>query len=233
MLLAAGRSERFGTSKQTALLAGRRVLDWSLAAVRSVATGVVLVEPPEGLATPPAQAEQAEQATDFVTVGGSTRSESVRAGLAKVPQSAQIVVVHDAARPLASPQLFRAVVERVLAGAAGAVPGIPITDTLKRIEQGRVAGTLDRRDLVAVQTPQAFEASALRRAHATLGGATDDAALVEALELVVAVVPGEPANLKITRPFDLELAELLVTLRAEARPGTPRTGSWHSPQALV
>jgi 2-C-methyl-D-erythritol 4-phosphate cytidylyltransferase len=212
------------------------VLDWSLAAVRSVATGVVLVEPPEGLATPPSQAEQAEQAeqaADFVTVGGSTRSESVRAGLARVPQSAQIVVVHDAARPLASPELFRAVVERVLAGAAGAVPGIPITDTLKRIEQGRVAGTLDRRDLVAVQTPQAFEASALRRAHATLGGATDDAALVEALELVVAVVPGEPANLKITRPFDLELAELLVTLRAEALPGSPRTGSWHSPQALV
>ena len=131
-----------------------------------------------------------------------------------------VVVVHDAARPLASPDLFVAVIAAVTDGGAdGAVPGVPPSDTIKAVdESGRVTDTLDRTTLVAVQTPQAFRADVLRRAHdaAAAGasvGATDDAMLVEALGGTVQVVPGEPGNLKITDPADLGAAERLLAAR--------------------
>jgi 2-C-methyl-D-erythritol 4-phosphate cytidylyltransferase len=112
--------------------------------------------------------------------------------------------VHDAARPFAAPALFEAVVAAVRAGADGAVPGIPVSDTIKRVVGGAVVATLDRDELVAVQTPQAFAAAALRRAHADgAAEATDDAALVEATGGRVVVVPGDPANTKITLRADL------------------------------
>jgi 2-C-methyl-D-erythritol 4-phosphate cytidylyltransferase len=120
-----------------------------------------------------------------------------------VPPEAHIVIVHDAARPFAAPAVFEAVVAAVRDGADGAVPGVPLADTIKRVADGRVVATLDRSELVAVQTPQAFAAAALRRAHAAGGEATDDAALVEAAGGVVVVVPGDPANTKITRRSDL------------------------------
>jgi len=120
---------------------------------------------------------------------------------------ADVVVVHDAARPLASRELFRAVVEAVVAGADGAIPGLAVADTVKRVRGGRVVETLDRSELVAVQTPQAFRAEALRRAHAGAPEATDDAGLLEALGLSVVVVPGEYRNLKLTSPDDLVTAE--------------------------
>jgi 2-C-methyl-D-erythritol 4-phosphate cytidylyltransferase len=125
-------------------------------------------------------------------------------------------VVHDAARPLAAPALFDAVIEAVTAGGAdGAVPGVPPSDTIKAVDaSGHVTSTLDRATLVAVQTPQAFRAAALRRAHADApAGATDDAMLVEALGGTVRVVPGDPANLKITDPDDLAAAERLLAAR--------------------
>jgi 2-C-methyl-D-erythritol 4-phosphate cytidylyltransferase len=108
--------------------------------------------------------------------------------------------------------LFRAVVAAVAGGADGAVPGLPVSDTVKRVSEGRVVLTVDRSDLVAVQTPQAFRVSALRRAHAAATGttsaaATDDAALLEQLGAVVVVVPGDPRNLKLTSPDDLALLE--------------------------
>lgn len=148
-----------------------------------------------------------EPGADVVVAGGSTRSASVRAGLAAVPADAQVVLVHDAARPLAPPALFASVIAAVRDGADGAVPGLPVTDTIKRVARGRVVETLDRGTLVAVQTPQAFAASALRRAHASEPEATDDAALIEAAGGAVVVVLGDPANAKITRPGDLEAAE--------------------------
>jgi 2-C-methyl-D-erythritol 4-phosphate cytidylyltransferase len=149
--------------------------------------------------------------------GGATRADSVRCGLAAVPADAAVIVVHDAARPLASPELFGAVIAAVTDGGAdGAVPGVPVSDTIKAVdESGRVTGTLDRAALVAVQTPQAFGAAALRRAHAggVTAGATDDAMLVEATGGTVLVVPGETGNLKITDPGDLGAAERLLAAR--------------------
>jgi len=144
--------------------------------------------------------------------GGTTRSESVRAGLAAVPAEATIVCVHDAARPFASRLLFDAVIAAVAAGADAAIPGVPVTDTIKRIDDGNVVvETPPRSSLVAVQTPQAFRAAVLRAAHATGCDATDDAALVELGGGRVVVVPGELTNRKITHPDDLEWARRHVT----------------------
>jgi 2-C-methyl-D-erythritol 4-phosphate cytidylyltransferase len=136
--------------------------------------------------------------------GGETRADSVRAGLAEVPEDAVAVLVHDAARPL----LPEAVIERVLAplgeGWDGAVPGLPVPDTLKRVDgDGTVLETVERDSLYAVQTPQAFPADVLRRAVATGADATDCAALVEAAGGRVKVVPGDPLLLKVTTADDL------------------------------
>lgn len=208
VVVAAGAGSRFGGPKQYETLGDRRVLDWSLAGARSVADGVVLAVLPERAGVP-------EPAADVVVAGGASRSESVRAALAAVPATADVVVVHDGARPLASVALFEAVVAAVQAGADAAVPGLPLADTVKRVFDGVVTATLDRAELVAVQTPQAFAAGPLRRAHtgseaeattAFWQTATDDAALVEALGGRVVVVPGEAANAKLTTPADLTTA---------------------------
>jgi 2-C-methyl-D-erythritol 4-phosphate cytidylyltransferase len=141
---------------------------------------------------------------DAAVVGGETRSDSVRAGLAAVPTSADIVCVHDAARPLASAELFARVVAAVRAGADGAVPAVAVTDTIKVVDgDGVVIATPDRATLVAVQTPQAFRADVLRAAHAGGGADTDDAAAVERHGGRVVTVPGEPWNRKITDRDDL------------------------------
>jgi 2-C-methyl-D-erythritol 4-phosphate cytidylyltransferase len=197
VVVAAGRGERFGAPKQYERLGDRRVLDWALEAAGARADGVVLVVPPDRAGDP-------EPGAAAVVAGGSTRSASVRAGLAAVPDDADLVLVHDAARPLAPPEVFDAVLAAVAAGADGAVPGLPVTDTVKRVApDGAVVETLDRHALVAVQTPQAFRAGALRAAHAAGGEASDDAALVEAAGGRVVVVPGAPAAAKVTEPGDL------------------------------
>jgi 2-C-methyl-D-erythritol 4-phosphate cytidylyltransferase len=144
------------------------------------------------LVVPPGRTTDGDHGADLVVEGGATRTQSVRRGLAAVPQTAEVIVVHDAARPLAPDALFREVIAAVTSGGAGgAIPGL-------------------RDTLVAVQTPQAFAADLLRRAHAAGTEATDDAALVEALGATVRVVPGDPRNLKITTPADLDrVAHLL------------------------
>jgi 2-C-methyl-D-erythritol 4-phosphate cytidylyltransferase len=142
--------------------------------------------------------------------GGETRALSVAAGLDVVADDAEAILVHDAARPFASAELIDRLLE-ALATYAGAVPAVAVTDTVKRVKGGRVAETLDRGELRAVQTPQAFRAEALRRAYAApaaaLRDATDCASLVEAVGLEVVVVPGEGGNMKITSPEDLARAE--------------------------
>jgi 2-C-methyl-D-erythritol 4-phosphate cytidylyltransferase len=219
IVVAGGSGRRFGQLKQFALLGGRPVLQWAVAACRTCSAGVVLVVP-DASDDPAPDAHGA----DVVVTGGATRADSVRRGLAAVPSDATVVVVHDAARPLASPDLFVSVIATVTDGGAdGAVPGVPPSDTIKAVdESGRVTDTLDRATLVAAQTPQAFRADVLRRAHdaaaagASAGapvGATDDAMLVEALGGTVRVVPGEPGNLKITDPADLGAAERLLAAR--------------------
>ena len=195
IVVAAGSGSRFGAAKQYQPLGGRRVLDWSLETARAAADGVVVVVPP------------GDVAIEGGVAGGATRVESVRNGLAAVPAEATIVCVHDAARPLASPALFAAVVDAVAGGADGAVPAVAVTDTVKVVDSaGVVVDTLDRSTLVAVQTPQGFRADVLRRAHAGGLEATDDAALVERSGGRVVTVPGEPWNRKITSPDDLDWA---------------------------
>jgi 2-C-methyl-D-erythritol 4-phosphate cytidylyltransferase len=209
IVVAGGSGRRFGQLKQYALLGGRPVLHWAVAACRTCSAGVVLV-------VPDGDGDHELHGADAVVTGGPTRAASVRRGLAAVPADAAVIVVHDAARPLASPALFAAVVAVVTGGGAdGAVPGVPPSDTIKAVdESGRVTDTLDRTTLVAVQTPQAFRAVLLRQAHdAESTGATDDAMLVEALGGTVQVVPGEPGNLKITDPGDLGAAERLLAER--------------------
>jgi 2-C-methyl-D-erythritol 4-phosphate cytidylyltransferase len=208
IVVAGGSGQRFGTLKQFALLADRPVVEWAVAACRASSSGVVLVVPP-GQSAPGASADYG---ADVVVEGGATRTESVCRGVAAVPETAEVIIVHDAARPLASPDLFHAVIAAVTTGGAGgAIPGVPVSATIKVVDgSDRVTATLDRAALVAVQTPQAFEAALLRRAHAAGTEATDDAALVEALGATVRVVPGDPRNLKITTPADLDTAEHLM-----------------------
>lgn len=227
IVVAGGSGSRFGGSvpKQLRELGGQRIIDWAITAAGQACDGVVVVLPGESLEAPPPPVGPARAGGGGATalgcpgryaavVGGPTRSASVRAGLAAVPDDAEIIVVHDAARPLATAELFERVVAAVRAGADGAVPGVPVPDTVKRVDgTGRVVETPDRAALRAVQTPQAFRADVLRRAHAGGGDATDDAALVETLGATVVVVEGDPANIKITTPDDLVRAEVLLDRR--------------------
>jgi 2-C-methyl-D-erythritol 4-phosphate cytidylyltransferase len=203
IVVAGGAGQRFGQPKQFARLAGRPVVAWSVEAARPFSEGIVLVVPP---------GTTDHFGADIVVEGGASRSDSVRHGLAQVPAEVDVIVVHDAARPLASPDVFAAVIEAVGSGAAdAAIPGLAVTDTIKVVNASSdVVDTLDRSALVAVQTPQAFRAELLRRAHYDGSAATDDAALVEQLGATVRVVPGEARNLKITTPDDLRAAERLV-----------------------
>jgi 2-C-methyl-D-erythritol 4-phosphate cytidylyltransferase len=204
IVVAGGTGSRLGCAKQFELVGSRRVIDHAADAARDVSNGVVLVVPP------------GDVANEGGVAGGATRSESVRAGLAAVPAEATIVCVHDAARPFASRQLFEAVISAVSVGADAAIPGLAVTDTIKRVDADNVVvETPPRAALVAVQTPQAFRASILRAAHSTGGTgsdtATDDATLVERCGGRVVVVAGEQTNRKITHLDDLvwarELAE--------------------------
>jgi 2-C-methyl-D-erythritol 4-phosphate cytidylyltransferase len=196
---AAGRGERLGADgpKAFVICAGRPLIDWSLDVLRTVCDRVVVAVPP-GFSYP-----------DSVE-GGPVRSDSVRRALAAAPE-ATIAVVHDAARPL----LTRSLVERCIAalgdGADGAIAAARVTDTVKEVDaDGRVVRTLDRSSLWAIQTPQVFDAAALRDALdvplEALKTATDDAALVEAAGGEIRVVEAPPANFKVTGPEDLERA---------------------------
>ena len=202
IVVAAGGGARFGGPKQFAPLGGSTVIDRAVATARESCDGVVVVLAAGATWDPPAGVRTA--------IGGATRSASVRAGLACVPETADVVLVHDAARPLASRRLFATVIDAIAGGADAAVPGLLVVDTLKRVDDHHVVETVSREGLVAVQTPQAFRAEALRAAHAGNGNDTDDAALVEAGGGKVVVVDGERRNLKLTGADDLELARTLL-----------------------
>jgi 2-C-methyl-D-erythritol 4-phosphate cytidylyltransferase len=223
IVVAGGSGRRFGGPKQFLQLGGRPVAAWSVSAARTVADGVVLVVPDRSAEADRAVAREVDTdpggggeagerdwGADCVVTGGPTRADSVRAGLAAVPRDAAVIIVHDAARPLASPALFASVVGAVGEGKAeGAIPVLEVSDTLKRTRGDQVASTVDRDGLVTVQTPQAFVADTLRAAHLSGGQATDDAGLLEQMGSSVRTVPGDPWNLKVTRPEDLDLAEAL------------------------
>ncbi len=195
IVVAGGSGARFGGPKQYEMLGDRRIIDHSVETANSNCDGVVIVVPAD------------DCAREGGVAGGATRSESVRAGLAMVPDDATIVCVHDAARPFATPALFAAVIAAVQQGADAAIPGVAVADTIKLIDDNGVVINTPRRDrVVAVQTPQAFRADVLRAAHASAGEATDDAALVEARGGHVVVVAGDVLNRKITHPDDLTWA---------------------------
>ena len=199
VIVGGGSGQRYGRPKQYEQLAGERVIDRSRRIAEAVCDGVVVVVP------------EVDAERESGVAGGETRSASVRAGLDAVPGEADIICVHDAARPLASERLYRSVIEAVRGGADGAIPGVGVADTIKVVDSsGRVTDTPDRSTLYAIQTPQAFRASVLRAAHARGGEATDDAALVEAAGGTVVVVAGEANNRKITHPDDLDWAERIV-----------------------
>jgi len=200
IVVAAGAGQRFGDRKQFCDVGGQTAAARAVLAARSLADVVVLVAPRDAL--------DERHGADIVVAGGTTRSASVRAGLGVVDPAVEVIIVHDAARPLATPALFRAVVDALAAPEVdGAIPGMPVTDTLKVLAPGpdrEVRATLDRGTVVAVQTPQAFKAAVLRRAHHGGAEATDDAALVEAVGGRVVVVEGEAQNRKLTTPDDLD-----------------------------
>lgn len=151
-----------------------------------------------------------------VISGGTQRTDSVRLALAEARRRVDIdvVLVHDAARAFVPPDLVRAVVAQVRAGAPAVVPVLPVTDTVKQVDElGRILSTVDRSRLRAVQTPQGFRADVLLRAHEIVTGqATDDAGLVERLGERVHTVPGDPLAFKVTTPFDLMIAEAVAKL---------------------
>jgi len=210
IVVAGGAGHRFGGAKQLAILGGQRVLDRSLATARRMSDGTVLVTTADTVAGEVGSA-------DFVVAGGSTRSGSVRNGLAVVPPEAAVIVVHDAARPLAPADTYERVIAAIRRGADAAITAVAVVDTLKRVTDSMVVETVDRSALVAVQTPQAFRADVLREAHRSGADATDDAALVEAIGCRVVVVEGDPRSRKLTTFDDLTVLEALVSGVGEDR----------------
>lgn len=223
VLTAAGSGSRLGCEVPKALveLSGRPLVWWAARGLRAGGVGTIVVTAPA--------ASLDEFRAGIADIGGvevvagsdRSRQASVALGLAALGQrnEGDVVLVHDAARPLTPAQVTARVIDAVRAGASAVIPVLPVTDTLKSVDaSGVVTGTPRRADMVAVQTPQGFRWDVLTRAHeagASLGAdeavaATDDAGLVEAIGAVVHTVAGDEHSLKVTRPLDLSLAQLLA-----------------------
>lgn len=212
VVLAAGRGSRFGTAKQFLPLAGRPVVQWSVDAF------LAHPEIAEVIVVLPSEDPEAAEPLGFDTAvrtctGGETRRESASAGTAEADRSADLILIHDAARPFVDSGL----ISRVISAAArtgAAIPVASVVDTIKRVRDDRVIETVDRSDLRRAQTPQGFAAGLIRDVHASAAAsdapASDDAALCEQAGYPVTVVAGDPWNLKITAPVDLALAEWLA-----------------------
>ncbi|MBA2536135.1 MAG: 2-C-methyl-D-erythritol 4-phosphate cytidylyltransferase [Actinobacteria bacterium] len=218
VLVAAGRGERFGADRPKAFakLGGRPLLAEPLERLEASEwiEAVVVVAPPDWEEPVILLAEElgAGKVTACVT-GGDRRADSVRRGLAEVPEDAAVVLVHDAARPLLPAEVVERVVAALGDGWDGAVPALPVPDTLKRAgTDGAVTETVERENLYAAQTPQAFVGSKLREAMADeRANASDCAGVVEAAGGRVCVVEGDRRLVKVTTAADLELVELLLS----------------------
>ncbi|MFZ0322651.1 MAG: 2-C-methyl-D-erythritol 4-phosphate cytidylyltransferase [Actinomycetes bacterium] len=221
---AAGRGERLGPGAPKALreLGGQPMLVHAVHAManaRSVDLVVVAAPADELDSVRVLLAPVGGDTPVLVVAGGETRQDSVGRALATLPDDVDVVLVHDAARPLAPPELADAVVATVRSGADAVVPGVVLADTVKQVDPaGRVEATPDRESLRAIQTPQGFRRDVLQRAHAEAAGqvATDDAGLVERIGRTVLVVPGSEEAFKVTRPLDLAVAEVVLARRRRA-----------------
>ena len=209
LIVAAGSGSRLGRSEPKALvpLAGRPILSWALDAFLPLSFARIVVT------APPDRVEEFSRVAGTrakVVAGGETRSASVRRGFdALAAADSDIVAIHDAARPFVTGEEIAAVLQAA-EKAGAAIAATPVVDTIKRVASGRILETVERDDLFGAATPQAFRADLLRRALASAGEATDEAALFERLGIPVAIVPVSRFAFKITTPEDLELAEALA-----------------------
>jgi 2-C-methyl-D-erythritol 4-phosphate cytidylyltransferase len=220
---AAGRGERLGPGapKALRLLGGVPMLVHAVRALASSrAVDIVVVAAPEGDVDEVSAmlANQVDSAEVIIVSGGDTRQGSVARALIALPDDVDVVLVHDAARPLVPAELVSAVVASVRGGHVAVVPGLAVVDTIKRVnETDDVADTIDRSTLRAIQTPQGFTRMVLQQAHALADDdATDDAGLVERLGMPVHVIPGHEEAFKVTRPFDILVAEAVLARRRAA-----------------
>jgi 2-C-methyl-D-erythritol 4-phosphate cytidylyltransferase/2-C-methyl-D-erythritol 2,4-cyclodiphosphate synthase len=205
IIAAAGSGERFGATLPKALitLGNRTLIEHAVAALAPVASEIVICAP----AGYEKQIQELVGSDITVVVGGTTRSDSVRAGIAALSGNHKFVLVHDAARALASTQLAESVVAALVKGDVAVIPGLELIDTVKSVDAGgHVTSTPDRTTMRRVQTPQGFDLEVLKKAHATGADATDDGALVEAIGHKVLIIKGEERALKITTPADLATA---------------------------
>lgn len=223
---AAGRGERLGPGapKALRLIGGQPLLVHAIHALSaSRAVDIIVVAAPEDQVDDVRAGLGAQElAAEIVVVtGGETRQESVARALLALPAEVDVVLVHDAARPLVPPELVAAVVASVRSGHDAVVPGLAVVDTVKEVDaQSDVVATVDRTRLRAIQTPQGFVRSVLQSAHAAVdlddAPATDDAGLVESRGIRVHVIPGHEEAFKVTRPLDLVLAEAVLSRRRAA-----------------
>jgi 2-C-methyl-D-erythritol 4-phosphate cytidylyltransferase len=215
VIVAAGRGERLGLDRPKAFanLLDRPLLAESLERLENSdwVESIVVAAPPDWEEPTILLAEElgCGKVVEAVT-GGETRSASVRASLAEVPDDATAILVHDAARPLIPEDVIERLITALGEGWDGAVPVLPLPDTVKRLDGDRVAETVDREGLALVQTPQAFVSTALRDAVAGDDDATDCSTLVEARGGRIKAVPGDPRLIKVTEPADLEAVERLL-----------------------
>jgi len=231
VVVAAGSGTRLGAGGPKAFVGIDRhsILRHALDGVFSAPSAQVVIVVPdgrEGDARTEALAAAGDRA-DLVTIvtGGGTRQESVAAGLAALWGDVEVVLVHDAARALTPPEVFSRVIAAIDAGAAGAIPVLPVIDTIKRVAGDEILGVVDRSELAAAQTPQGFRRDVLDAAYAAaVDDFTDDAALVAEAGHAVAAVPGHSLAFKITTAADLDRARHLVAAVPEAVAGPPRIG---------
>ncbi|MDR3051942.1 MAG: 2-C-methyl-D-erythritol 4-phosphate cytidylyltransferase [Oscillospiraceae bacterium] len=239
VLVAAGRGNRMGAGRNKALLplAGVPVLVRTARALALPQVAGLVAVAAAGEETEVRALLAAAGIAAQVVHGGADRQASVRAGLAAVPRDADLVLVHDAARPLVTPRVILAALDSAARHGSG-VAAVPLKDTVKRVDgRGAVLDTPARDTLRAVQTPQIFAAELLRRAHsralAASLAATDDAALVEALGETVYLTEGDVENIKITTPEDMALAESILARRGEAAQAHPRVGHGYDAHRLA
>ena len=218
IIAAAGSGERFGATLPKALitLGNRTLIEHAVAALAPIASEIVICAP----AGYEKQIQELVGADITVVTGGTTRSDSVRAGIAALTGKNKYVLVHDAARALASTQLAKNVLAALEKGEVAVIPGLELIDTVKSVDSsGHVTSTPDRASLRRVQTPQGFDLEILKKAHSSGANATDDGALVEAIGHKVLIINGEDRALKITTPADLATALSTLGDSSEFRTG--------------